>query len=168
MGLLNLLNPIEAVGSIQTIVKDLKNYVFYRKQIKLIEAAGIFKTKKMRVDWLCRVYYVVNLEPELQLATGDLIDLEKSRVFESVSKIQGLFADRNLTEIVDVSSKRIKDDNYYAYLVTIKYRDETVMSDIVKTLIFGVMLYYLVHLGFWVGENWAVLRDSTLDKLNRK
>ena len=101
MGLLNLLNPIEAIDAVRTIVKDLMNYRFYRKQIKVIEAAGIFKTKKMRVDWLCRVYYVVNLEPELQLATGDLIDLEKSRVFESVSKIQGIFADRNLTEIVE-------------------------------------------------------------------
>jgi hypothetical protein len=102
MGLLNLLNPIEAIDAVRTIVKDLTNYRFYRKQIKAIEAAGIFRTKKMRVDWLCRVYYVVNLEPELQLATGDLIDLEKSRVFESVSRIQGIFADRNLTEIVDV------------------------------------------------------------------
>lgn len=168
MGLLNLLNPIEAIDAVRTIVKDLMNYRFYRKQIKAIEAASIFKTKKMRVDWLCRVYYVVNLEPELQLATGDLIDLEKSRVFESVSRIQGIFADRNLTEIVDVSSKRIKDDNYYAYLVTIKYRVDTVLSDIAKAVIFGVLVYYAVHLGFWVGENWAVLRDSTLNNLNRK
>lgn len=168
MGLLNLLNPIEAIDAVRTIVKDLTNYRFYRKQIKAIEDAGIFRTKKMRVDWLCRVYYVVNLEPELQLATGDLIDLEKSRVFDSVSKIQGIFADRNLTEIVDVSSKRIKDDNYYAYLVTIKYRVDTVLSDIAKAVILGILVYYTVHLGFWVGENWAVLRDSTLNKLNSK
>jgi hypothetical protein len=168
MGLLNLINPIEAFNSARTVLKDLTNYWFYRKQIKAINEAGIFRTKKMRVDSLCRVYYVVNLEPELQLATGDLIDLEKSRVFESVSKVQGIFADHNLIEIVDVSSKRIKDDDYYAYLVTIKYRVESELSDLVKTVILGVMVYYLVHLGFWVGENWAFLKASTVDKLNSK
>ena len=46
MGLLNLLNPIEAIDAVRTIVKDLMNYRFYRKQIKVIEASGIFKTKK--------------------------------------------------------------------------------------------------------------------------
>lgn len=168
MGLLNLINPIEAIDSVRTIVKDITNYWFYRKQIKAIEANGIFRTKRMRTDWLCRVYYVVNLEPELQLATGDLIDLEKSRVFESVSKVQGIFADRNLIEIIDVSSKRIKDDNYYAYLVTIKYRVESIFSDIVKAAILGIATYYLVHLGFWIGENWEFAKASTLDKLNSK
>jgi len=168
MGLLNLINPIEAINSVRTIVKDITNYLFYRKQIKAIDSAGIFRTKRMRTDWLSRVYYVVNLEPELQLATGDLIDLEKSRVFESVSKVQGIFADRNLIEIIDVSSKRIKDDTYYAYLVTIKYRVETVFSDIVRAVILGILAYYLVHLGFWVGENWEFVKASTLDKLNSK
>ena len=168
MGLLNLINPIEAIESVRTIVKDITNYWFYRKQIKAIDAAGIFRAKRMRTDRLCRVYYVVNLEPELQLATGDLIDLEKSRVFESVSKIQGIFSDRNLIEIVDVSSKRIKDDDYYAYLVTIKYRVETSFSDIFRAAILGTAAYYLVHLGFWVGENWEFAKASTLDKLNSK
>jgi hypothetical protein len=168
MGLLTLINPIELINSVKTLVKDITNYLFYRKQIKAIDADGIFKTKRIRTDGLCRVYYVVNLEPELQLATGDLIDLEKSRVFESVSKVQGILADRNLIEIIDISSKRIKDDTYYAYLVTIKYRVETVFSDIVRVMILGLLVYASVHLGFWVGENWELVKALAINKINSK
>lgn len=168
MGLPNLINPIELINSVRTLTKDITNYLFYRKQIKAIDSAGIFRTKRMRTDVLCRVYYVVNLEPELQLATGDLIDLEKSRVFESVSKVQGILADYNLIEIIDVSSKRIKDDTYYAYLVTIKYRVETVFSDIVRVVMLGLITYCLVHLGFWIGENWELVKALAINKINSK
>lgn len=168
MGLLNLINPLEGIRSLKALVKDVMNYRFYRKQIKSIDDAGFFKPKKMRTDWLRRVYYVVNLEPELQLATGDLIDLEKSRVFDSVSKIQGIFADRNLTEIVKVSSKRIKSDEYYAYLVTIEYQIESEWLDLIKTSILGAICYYSVHFGIMVSENWEALNYSISHLLNSK
>lgn len=168
MGLLNLINPIEGIRSVKSIVKDLVNYHFYRKQIKSIDEAGYFKTKKIRTDWLSRVYYVVNLEPELQLATGDLLDLEKSRVFDSVSKIQGLFADRNLTEIVKVSSKRIKTDDYYAYLVTIQYQIESVWIDLIKPAILGTILYWAIHLGIKISENWEGLFSYLNHLVNSK
>lgn len=168
MGLLNLINPVEGVQSIKRLAQDIINYRFYRKQIRSIEAAGFFKPKKMRVDYLCRVYYVVNLEPELQLATGDLIDLEKSRVFESVAKLQGIFADRNLVEIVDVSSKRIKNEDYYAYLVTVKYKVDSEWIDCLKAVVLGALGYYAIHLGIELGENWNAWKTLISQKLNSK
>lgn len=168
MGLLNLVNPIEGIRSVKTLLKDISNYQFYRKQIKSIEAAGFFESKKIRTDWLRRVYYVVNLEPELQLATGDLIDLEKSRVFDSVSKIQGVFADHNLTEIVEVTSNRIKTEDYYAYLVTIKYRVESNGANFFSAVILGVLLYWLIRLGVMIGTNWESVTAFLAHWLNSK
>lgn len=168
MGLLDLLNPIEAIGSVKTIAKDISNYRFYRKKIKLIEESGIFKDRKMRVDYLSRVYYVVNLEPELQLATGDLVDLEKSRVYESVYRLQGVFADHNLVEIVDVSSKRIKDSDHYAYLVTISYKVESETSDLIRSIILGIESYYLMMAASFTFHNWSFLKDSIINLLSNK
>ena len=125
MGILNFLNPAMAFTAARSIIKDINNYVFYRKQISKIEAKGFFKELKARTDTLKRVYYVLNLEPETLLATGDLMDLEKSRVFDSVSKIQRHFIDHNLVEIVDISSTRIKTEDYYAYLILIKYDSQS-------------------------------------------
>jgi len=166
--MLDILNPIKAVQSLTLMIKDASNYLFYRKAIKKINAEGFFKERNIRVDSLSRVYYVINLEPELQLATGDIVDLEKSRVFDSVSKIQTVFANNNLVEIVNVSSKRIKTEDYYAYLVTIAYRKTTVWKDAIRILLLGVIAYYLIHFGIWISENWNQVLSSVFNKLNSK
>ena len=153
----DILHPIKAISSIISVFKDLSNYMFYRKRIKKIDEEGYFKERKMRVDRLGRVYFVINLEPELQLATGDIVDLERSRVYEAVSKIQGVFATNNLVEIVDVSSKRIKTDDYYAYLVTISYKITSVWKDLFRIVLLGVITYLLIHFGIWLGENWSTV-----------
>jgi hypothetical protein len=166
--MLDILNPVKAVQSLILVVKDISNYLFYRKKIKKINEEGFFKERNIRVDSLNRVYYVVNLEPELQLATGDIIDLEKSRVYDSVSKIQSVFANNNLIEIVNVSSKRIKSEDYYAYLVTISYRKNFEWKDVFRILILGVASYYLIHFGIWLGENWDSVTGYVSNKLNSK
>lgn len=155
--MLDILNPVKAVKSLLSVFKDISNYLFYRKRIKKIDEEGYFKDRKARVDWLNRVYYVLNLEPELQLATGDIVDLEKSRVYESVYKFQGVFATNNLVEIVDISSKRIKSEDFYAYLVTISYKITSTWKDLFRIILLGVLIYLLIHLGLWLGENWQVV-----------
>jgi hypothetical protein len=168
MGILNFLNPVHAVTAAKSIVKDINNYFFYRKQISAIESKGFFRELKARTDKLKRVYYVLNLEPETLLATGDLLDLEKSRVFDSVSKIQGKFIDHNLVEIVDNSSTRIKTDDYYAYLILIKYDSQFKFSQLIKVIAWLIILYFGIHYGIKVWQNFDQVQESTLQILNRK
>lgn len=168
MGLLNMFNPVLAIKSAKTIIKDISNYLFYRKQIKSMNDQKLFDVVGGRVDYLRRVYYVINLEPETLLATGDLIDLEKSRVYESVSKIQGRFADHNLVEIVDVSSRRIKDTEYYAYLVTIRYDSQFVIRDILRVIILGAMSYFAVKYGIYVASNFDLVVSSIMNSVTAK
>jgi hypothetical protein len=125
----NLINPLSLIQAIKTISLDVSNYLFYRSKILKISNEGFFKDLNMRIDWINRVYYVVNLEPETMLATGELIDLEKSRVFESVLKYEKIFAENLLTELVDINSTRIKTQDYYGYLITINYRFLSKKSD---------------------------------------
>lgn len=168
MGLLNFLNPVEAFSALKSIVKDLSNYVFYRKQIKKMNEQKLFDVVNGRVDWLRRVYYVINLEPETLLATGDLIDLEKSRVYESISKIQGRFADYNLVEIVDVTSKRIKDLDFYAYVVLIKYDAKSSVKDFFRVLTLGVALYFGIIYGIELVNNFDAVVNSITNTLTTK
>lgn len=168
MGLLNMFNPVLAIRSARTIIKDISNYLFYRKQIKSMNEQKLFDVVNGRVDYLRRVYYVINLEPETLLATGDLIDLEKSRVYESISKIQGRFADHNLVEIVDVSSKRIKDEEYYAYIVTIRYDSQLVVRDILRVLILGTLSYFAINYGIYVANNFNLVASSIMNIVTAK
>lgn len=168
MGLLNFINPIEAFSSLKLIIKDLSNYFFYRKQIKKMNEQKLFDVVGGRVDWLRRVYYVINLEPETLLATGDIIDLEKSRVYESISKIQGRFADYNLVEIVDVTSKRIKDPDFYAYVVLIKYDMSATFKDLFKLIALGTILYFGISYGIELVNNFDSVVDSITNAITTK
>ncbi len=168
MKLLNFINPVIAFNSTKDIIKDLNNYVFYRKQIKKMETQNFFKDLNARTDLLRRVYYVLNLEPETLLATGDLADLEKSRVFESVSKIQGRFADHNLVEIINVSSTRIKTDEYYAFLILIKYDSKFKFSNLLRVLGFALIAYFgITYIGYLV-NNISQIQESALQIINGK
>jgi hypothetical protein len=121
-----------------------------------------------RVDWLRRVYYVINLEPETLLATGDLIDLEKSRVYESISKIQGRFADYNLVEIVDVTSKRIKDPDFYAYVVLIKYDNSSTVKDFIRVAVFSTLIYLGIVYGIELVNNFELVVTTITNALTTK
>jgi len=168
MGLLNFINPVEAISSLKSIIKDLSNYVFYRKQIKRMNGQRLFDVVGGRVDWLRRVYYVINLEPETLLATGDLIDLEKSRVYESISKIQGRFADYNLVEIVDVTSKRIKDPDFYAYVVLIKYDNSSKVKDFIRVAVFSTLIYLGIVYGIELVNNFELVVTTITNALTTK
>lgn len=168
MGLLNMFNPILAIKSAKTLFKDLSNYRFYRKQIKRMNEQRLFDIVGGRVDYLRRVYYVINLEPETLLATGDLIDLEKSRVYESVSKIQGRFADHNLVEIVKVSSTRIKDSDYYAYLVTISYDIKSTLKDFIRVVLVGILSYFAIDYSIYVATNLDSVVSLLMNVLTTK
>lgn len=168
MGILNFLNPVSAFNSAKSLIKDLSNYLFYRKQIKKMSSQNLFSDLKARTDLLKRVYYVLNLEPETLLATGDLADLEKSRVFESVSKIQGRFADHNLVEIINVSSTRIKTTEYYAFLILIKYDSQFKLSNLLKVIVWAILIYFGIDYGIYLYNNLDQVQNSALQILNRK
>ena len=129
MWLLKLINPIVVFGKAVTCFKEVANYRFYRRKIKELDKSGLLKEKGMRSDLLRRVYFVINLQPETLLAGSDTEMLERSRVTEAIAERNQIFTKDGLLEIVQADYRRIKDDNYYAYLIWIKYRTISKLSD---------------------------------------
>lgn len=168
MSILNIFNPILAFNSAKVVLKDLINYIFYRKQISKIKEQGFFKDYNMRTDWLKRVYYILNLEPETLLATGELIDLERSRVYDSIAKVKGLFVNTNLLEIIEASSKRIKDDTYYAYLVWIQYKWNLVWRDLVNVGFWIFLLTKITQASIYIYLNYGSLLQTILTAVTSK
>ena len=153
------LNPKTAISNLNTLIKDASNLIFYRAQISKMEDQGLLTQFKLRSDILKRVYYVINLEPETLFA-NDSVDLEKSRVFESVNKIQGIFADNNLVEIIEVSSKRIKTEDYYAYLVWIKFKGLSKWANWKQLIGFTVSYLGFLKLGIIAYQNHIFIIDA--------
>ena len=164
----DFINPFTFYETIVVIIKNLKNFIFYRTKMSDINKSGVLKQTGLRLDRRARAYYVLNIEPELLMMGQDTLELEKSRVFESLSKKKELFETHNLTELIEAKTDRIKTSEYYAYLIQIKYRPMATVSNHVYVLSWLTCLTFIaywIYLGFL---NYNEIQTGLGDLLNKK
>ena len=164
----DFINPFTFYETIAVIIKNLKNFIFYRTKMSAINKTGVLKQTGLRLDRRARAYYVLNIEPELLMMGQDTLELEKSRVFESLSKKKELFETHNLTELIEAKTDRIKTSEYYAYLIQIKYRPMATVSNHVYVLSWLTCLTFIdywIYLGFL---NYNEIQTGLGDLLNKK
>ena len=133
-----------------------------------INKTNVLKQAGLRLDLRARAYYVLNIEPELLMMGQDTLELEKSRVFESLAKKKELFETHNLTELIEAKTDRIKTSDYYAYLIQIKYRPMATFSNHIYVLSWLTCLgfiAYWIYLGFL---NYNEIQTGLGDLLNKK
>jgi hypothetical protein len=164
----DFINPFTFYETAVIIIKNLKNFIFYRTKMSDINKSGILKQTGLRLDRRARAYYVLNIEPELLMMGQDTLDLEKSKVFESLAKKKELFETHNLTELIEAKTDRIKTSEYYAYLIQIKYRPMATVSNHVYVLSWLTCLTFIaywIYLGFL---NYNEIQTGLGDLLNKK
>ena len=133
-----------------------------------INKTNVLKQAGLRLDLRARAYYVLNIEPELLMMGQDTLELEKSRVFESLTKKKELFENHNLTELIEAKTDRIKTSDYYAYLIQIKYRPMATFSNhiyVLSWLTCLTFIAYWIYLGFL---NYNEIQTGLGDLLNKK
>lgn len=164
----DFINPVTFYETAVIIVKNLKNFIFYRTKMASINKTNVLKQAGLRLDLRARAYYVLNIEPELLMMGQDTLELEKSRVFESLTKKKELFENHNLTELIEAKTDRIKTSDYYAYLIQIKYRPMATFSNHIYVLSWLTCLgfiAYWIYLGFL---NYNEIQTGLGDLLNKK
>lgn len=164
----DFINPFTFYETAVIIIKNLKNFIFYRTKMASINKTNVLKQAGLRLDRRARAYYVLNIEPELLMMGQDTLDLEKSRVFESLAKKKELFETHNLTELIEAKTDRIKTSEYYAYLIQIKYRPMATVSNHVYVLSWLTCLTFIaywIYLGFL---NYNEIQTGLGDLLNKK
>ena len=164
----DFINPFTFYETVVIIIKNLKNFIFYRTKMSDINKSGVLKQTGLRLDRRARAYYVLNIEPELLMMGQDTLELEKSRVFESLAKKKELFETHNLTELIEAKTDRTKTSEYYAYLIQIKYRPMATVSNHVYVLSWLTCLTFIaywIYLGFL---NYNEIQTGLGDVLNKK
>ena len=164
----DFINPFTFYETVVIIIKNLKNFIFYRTKMSAINKTGVLKQTGLRLDRRARAYYVLNIEPELLMMGQDTLELEKSRVFESLAKKKELFETHNLTELIEAKTDRIKTSEYYAYLIQIKYRPMATVSNhiyVLSWLTCLTFIAYWIYLGFL---NYNEIQTGLGDLLNKK
>lgn len=168
MGILNLLNPKTFYETLVQIIKNISNRAFYRKTMKTLQKDGSLKQLGMRLDMRSRAYYILNLEPETLMMGAEALDLEKSRVYESLTARTGVFDKAGLTELIEASTERIKTDEYYAYLIQIKYRKLTNWLDTVYVITWAAVASFIIYWAVQGALNYSSVLTGIDNLLHQK
>jgi hypothetical protein len=121
------------------MLKEIWIYFKFRKLVKKFSNDDIIWTRQgLRVDWLCRIYTVVNLPPQVTLSPDLPKESWPSFVFESIKPINDYFRTIGLEEMMTVSLDPIDKTNQESYLVVYYF--------LFKKLTFWRFLLYLIVL----------------------
>jgi hypothetical protein len=98
--------------------KEFLLYLKYRKIVKQEYLNDpIWTRQNLRYDWLCRIYTVVNLPPEVTMSRDFPIESRPSFVFDSIKPINTYLRKTGIEEMVSISLDPVSGTNNESYLV---------------------------------------------------
>lgn len=141
------LNPINFFKALYEMFLEIKNFIFYLKKVKKLDESGELKQRGLRLDYIKRLYFVKNIQPEALLygesESGGTEQFEKQFIADALRQHNDIFTRDGSIELVKVSYKRIKTSDYYAYLIWIWFR----FQKFTFWNILGQVIYVLFAIG---------------------
>ena len=148
MTLYDFLSPKRFWKTLRSVSNNVENWNYYRQTMQSLRDTGTLSQAGMRLDMRNRAYYIINLEPETLMLGSDVLELERSRVLESIAVRKPIFENVNLGEIIEARTERIKTGEYYAYLIQIKYRPTVSIGNWVYLIMWLATYSSLALFGF--------------------
>jgi hypothetical protein len=134
------------------IVIDIRNYFFLRKVTKKNSNTIEWNKLKLRVDWLGRIYTVVNLPPEVIYSPDAPEEIRPAYVLEESRPINEYLTRLNLQEILAPEIKPIPES--ISYLIVYRPYFQKLSLKWLIYRILGVLVLV-----------WANYKFSIFDKL---
>lgn len=104
------------------VIKELKIYRDYLKIIKKeSQDSPVWARRKIRKDWVGRIYTVVNIPPQVIYSADLPKEARPSFVISEIKPINEYLKSLNLEEILTVSMVPIEGTNEESYLVVYQY-----------------------------------------------
>jgi hypothetical protein len=131
------------------VIKDIKNYIFLRKIIKneMMDSPLWFKNN-LRVDWIGRIYTVINLPPEVTMAPDLPKELWPAYLIDQSKGLNEYLTSLNLHEIIIPEYKEIPDSTSYL-LVYYPYFRSLTKWWIYTRIIFWTSVVLIQHYTNW-------------------
>jgi hypothetical protein len=132
------------------IVTDISNYRFLRKTIKKNMNSVEWQKFKLRVDWIGRIYTVVNLPPEVIYSPDAPEQIRPAYVLEEIRPLNEYLTRLNLQEII--IPELLPIDNSISYLVV--YRPYFQKLSI-KWLIYRILGLFFI---LWANHKFGIFQ----------
>jgi hypothetical protein len=100
------------------VVIDIKNYLYIRRIIKNNRNSIEWQKFKLRVDWIGRIYTVINLPPEVLYSPDTPEEIRPAYVLEESKPLNEYLTSLNLQEIILPSINPIPASTSYLLTYT--------------------------------------------------
>lgn len=129
-----------------TYSKIIKNAFAETETVKILSSFKSESGIELRIDWLGRIYTIINIEPELFIDEG----ISQLVVLEKIKEIDAILSKIRLSDIVTLTLYREmnKSENAFYYLIIISPNLEfltkfDIVFEIVKISLFSYFIYTL-------------------------
>jgi hypothetical protein len=136
------------------VVIDIKNYLYIRRIIKKNRDTIEWQKFKLRVDWIGRIYTVINLPPEVLYSPDTPEEIRPAYVLEESKPLNEYLTSLNLQEIILPSINPIPSSTSYLLTYTPYFQRLSLRWILYRTILLLVLIWTQVKFGFlgWVGS----------------
>jgi hypothetical protein len=134
------------------VVIDIKNYLYIRRIIKNNSNSIEWKKFKLRVDWVGRIYTVINLPPEVLYSPDTPEEIRPAYVIEESKPLNEYLTSLNLQEIILPSINPIPESTSYLLTYTPYFQRLSLRWVIYRILLMLVLIWSQAKFGFlgWI------------------
>jgi len=140
------------------VIRDIKNYIFLRKITKKeMMDSPLWVKNNLRVDWIGRIYTVINLPPEVTMSPDLPKELWPAYLIDQSKGLNEYLTSLNLHEIIIPEYKEIPGTDSYLLVYYPYFRDLTKWW-VSTRLIFWTSVIIIQHYTHWFSEicQWTI------------
>lgn len=143
--ILQKINPIWVVKSLQKNLNEFRKHQTYKKIIYDLNAAGKLEEIGFRSDSDANLYLGINLNPELLLYSDTSQEsVELKMISEKMLKYNDFLTKEGILDVITVDYDRIKSEEFYGYILQIRFNDREFSK---KEVIWGISYLSVLFLG---------------------
>ena len=152
--ILQKINPLWVVKSLQKNLNEFRKHETYKKIIYDLNAAGKLEEIGFRSDSDANLYLGINLNPELLLYSDTSQEsVELKMISEKMLKYNDFLTKEGILDVITVDYDRIKSEEFYGYILQIRFNDREFSK---KEVIWGISYLSVLFLGT-VGAALAII-----------
>lgn len=126
------------------VITDIKNYFFIKRTIKKNTGTVEWEKFKLRVDWVGRIYTVINLPPEVIYSPDSPEEIRPAYILEESRPLNEYLTGLNLQEIIMPSINPIPNSVSYL-LVYSPYFQRLSVRWIIYRIILILFIWWLQY-----------------------
>jgi hypothetical protein len=145
------------------VITDIRNYLFIKRTIKKNQGSIEWEKFKLRVDWVGRIYTVINLPPEVIYSPDSPEEIRPAYILEESRPLNEYLTKLNLQEVIMPKISPIPDSVSYLIVYSPYFQRFSIRWIIYRLILILVMTWLQYKFGIlsWIMEGikylWNVI-----------